>query len=68
MTPTFTNDLFVFLDGLTQGKVKGVKAVDKKGTSARCDGLRKRLNGAQTWTLLQGDRQSQGIRSVVSLL
>ncbi|HMK36811.1 MAG TPA: ABC transporter substrate-binding protein [Desulfomonilaceae bacterium] len=27
---TFTNDLFVFMEGLTQGKVKGVKAVDKK--------------------------------------
>src|SRR5208283_985028 len=27
---TFTNDLFVFLDGLTQGKVKGVRAVDKQ--------------------------------------
>ncbi|MEW6351213.1 MAG: ABC transporter substrate-binding protein [Thermodesulfobacteriota bacterium] len=26
---TFTEDLFVFLDGLTKGKVKGVKAVDK---------------------------------------
>jgi branched-chain amino acid transport system substrate-binding protein len=25
----FTNDLFVFLEGLTKGKVKGVKAVDK---------------------------------------
>ncbi|HTY22562.1 MAG TPA: ABC transporter substrate-binding protein [Desulfomonilaceae bacterium] len=27
---TFTNDLFVFLQGLTEGKVKGVKAFDKK--------------------------------------
>ena len=26
----FTQDLFVFLEGLTQGKVRGVKAVDKK--------------------------------------
>ncbi len=27
---TFTEDLFAFMEGLTQGKVRGVKAVDKK--------------------------------------
>jgi branched-chain amino acid transport system substrate-binding protein len=27
---TFTNDLFIFLEGLIQGKVRGVKAIDKK--------------------------------------
>ena len=50
----FTKDLYVFLEGLTQGKVKGVKAVPKEDIKNLASCCEKTEFGSHTSNLLKG--------------
>jgi branched-chain amino acid transport system substrate-binding protein len=65
---TFTNDLFVFLDGLTQGKVKGVKAVDKKELLPVVSACEKTEWGSNVDAAIKEIGKAKGFDPVVSLL
>jgi branched-chain amino acid transport system substrate-binding protein len=65
---TFTNDLFVFLEGLTQGKVKGVKAVDKKQLLPVVSACEKTEWGANVDEAIKALGKKYGFDPQVSLL
>jgi branched-chain amino acid transport system substrate-binding protein len=65
---TFTNDLFVFLEGLTQGKVKGVKAVNKKDLLPIVSACEKTEWGANVDQAIKTLGKKHGFDPKVSLL
>jgi branched-chain amino acid transport system substrate-binding protein len=65
---TFTNDLFVFLEGLTQGKAKGVKAVDKKELLPVVSACEKTEWGSNVDAAIKEIGKAKGFDSQVSLL
>jgi branched-chain amino acid transport system substrate-binding protein len=65
---TFTNDLFVFLEGLTQGKVKGVKAVNKKDLLPIVSACEKTEWGANVDEAIKTLGKKYGFDPKVSLL
>ncbi|MBM3302724.1 MAG: ABC transporter substrate-binding protein, partial [Deltaproteobacteria bacterium] len=65
---TFTNDLFVFLEGLTQGKVRGVKAVDKKALFPIVSACEKTEWGSNVDAAIKEIGPAKGFAVQVSLL
>ncbi len=65
---TFTNDLFVFLDGLTQGKVKGVRAVDKQQLLPIVSACEKTEWGSNVDEAIREVGKTHGFATQVSLL
>ncbi len=65
---TFTNDLFVFLQGLTQGKVRGVKAVDKKELMPVVSACEKTEWGSNVDLAIREIGTTKGFEPVLSLL
>jgi branched-chain amino acid transport system substrate-binding protein len=65
---TFTSDLFVFLQGLTQGKVRGVKAVDKKDLMPVVSGCEKTEWGANVDLAIREIGKNMGFEPTLSLL
>ncbi|MBI4964576.1 MAG: ABC transporter substrate-binding protein [Desulfomonile tiedjei] len=65
---TFTNDLFVFLEGLTQGKVKGVKAFDKKDLLPVVSACEKTEWGSNVDAAIKELGKAKGFEPQVSLL
>ncbi len=64
----FTKDLYVFLEGLTQGKVKGVKAVPKEDIKNLASCCEKTEFGSHTSNLLKGFAEEYGYDMRKSLL
>lgn len=64
----FTKDLFVFLEGLTQGKVKGVKSVPKEDIKKLASCCEKTEFGSHTSNLLEGFAKEYGYDMRKSLL
>lgn len=64
----FTKDLYVFLEGLTQGKVKGVKAVPKDDIKNLASCCEKTEFGSHTSNLLKGFAEEYGYNMRKSLL
>lgn len=64
---TFTNDLFVFLDGLTKGKVKGVKSVDKKELLPIVSACEKTEWGSNVDAAIKEIGKAKGFETQVSL-
>ncbi|MFH0823336.1 MAG: ABC transporter substrate-binding protein [Pseudomonadota bacterium] len=65
---TFTNDLFVFIEGLTQGKVKGVPPVDKKELLPMVSGCEKTEWGSNVDAAIKEIGKAKGTVLQVSLL
>ncbi len=65
---TFTNDLFVFLDGLCQGKAKGVKGVDKKELQPIVSACEKTEWGSNVDKAIQDIGKGKGWPTTVNLL
>jgi branched-chain amino acid transport system substrate-binding protein len=65
---TFTNDLFVFLDGLTKGKARGVKAVDKKELLPIVSACEKTEWGSNVDAAIKEIGKAKGFDTQVSLL
>jgi len=65
---TFTNDLFVFLEGLTQGKVKGVKAMDKKELLPVVSACEKTEWGSNVEAAIKEIGKEKGFAPQISLL
>lgn len=65
---TFTNDLFVFIDGLIQGKVRGVKAVDKKELLPMVSACEKTEWGSGVDAAIKEIGKAKGFDLQVSLL
>jgi branched-chain amino acid transport system substrate-binding protein len=65
---TFTNDLFVFLEGLTQGKAKGVKAMDKKELLPIVSACEKTEWGSNVEAAIKELGKAHGFEPQVSLL
>jgi branched-chain amino acid transport system substrate-binding protein len=65
---TFTNDLFVFMEGLTQGKAKGVKAVDKKELLPVVSACEKTEWGSNVSKAIEEIGKAKGFEPQVSLL
>jgi len=64
----FTKDLYVFLEGLTQGKAKGVKAVPKEDIKKLASCCEKTEFGSHTSNLLKGFAKEYGYDMRKSLL
>jgi branched-chain amino acid transport system substrate-binding protein len=65
---TFTTDLFVFLQGLTEGKVRGVKAFDKKELLPIVSACEKTEWGSNVEAALKEIGQKFGMEPQISLL
>jgi len=65
---TFTNDLFIFLQGLTEGKAKGVKAVDKKQLLPIVSACEKTEWGSGVEAAIKEIGKAKGFETQVSLL
>ena len=65
---TFTNDLFVFLKGLTEGKAKGVKAFDKKELLPIVSACEKTEWGSNVDKAIQDIGKAKGMVPKVHLL
>jgi branched-chain amino acid transport system substrate-binding protein len=65
---TFTNDLFVFLEGLIQGKVQGVKAVPKKELLPVVSACEKTEWGSNVSKAIEEIGKAKGFDPQVSLL
>lgn len=65
---TFTNDLFVFLQGLTEGKAKGVKAVDKKQLLPIVSACEKTEWGSGVEAAIKEIGKAKGFETQLSLL
>lgn len=65
---TFTNDLFVFMEGLTQGKVQGVKAVPKKELLPVVSACEKTEWGSNVSKAIDEIGKAKGFDPQVSLL
>jgi branched-chain amino acid transport system substrate-binding protein len=65
---TFTNDLFVFLQGLTEGKVRGVKAFDKKELLPIVSACEKTEWGSGVDAAIEEIAKAKGMATQVNLL
>lgn len=65
---TFTKDLFVFLEGLTQGKVRGVKPFDKKELLPAVSACEKTEWGSNVDAAIKEYGKTAGFEPQVSLL
>ncbi|MBI5250505.1 MAG: ABC transporter substrate-binding protein [Desulfomonile tiedjei] len=65
---TFTNDLFLFLQGLTQGKVRGVKPFDKKELLPIVSACEKTEWGSNVDAAIKEIGKPSGLEPQISLL
>ncbi len=65
---TFTTDLFVFLEGLTQGKVRGVKPVEKKDLLPVVSTCEKTEWGSNVDAAIKEIGKAQGFEPQLALL